>query len=288
MARVFGKTYDINIQYKRKEPPAAPRLVVVGFQPNDTAREILRLCLDSIRYFTPEPHELWVVDNYSPPEMSAWLKNEPGLNVIFNRTPPTLKRRGLDKIFKTKTPPYAGSYANSVALELAAQIIDPHSQVMMSLHMDTMATCRGWLNFLRDHLNQKTRAVGVRMDTSRVRALHVLGLMFDFSLFHKMKLSFQHDMPRYDCGDRISIDLEAAGYKLWAASNSLWQPEIVDRLPKGSPYREISVDRSVKENGEVFFMHMGRGVEKSVGGSRPGKTTADEWLRFGRQVVLKT
>ena len=81
--------------------------------------------------------------------------------------------------------------------------------------------------------------------------------------------------------------LEAAGYDLWASPNSLWQPEVIEQLPEGSPFRAISVDRSVKENGEVFFMHMGRGVEKSVGVERSGKTTPIEWLKFGREVVLK-
>ena len=46
---------------------------------------------------------------------------------------------------------------------------------MMSLHMDTMVCSHGWLGYLQSHLNEKVRAVGVRMDTTRVRAIHVLG-----------------------------------------------------------------------------------------------------------------
>ena len=286
MCKVFGRNYDISVHYKRKEDPAAARLVIVSFQPNETAQEILRLCIDSILHYTDESHELWVIDNCSPAKYSSWLADEPDLNLIFNRTPPAPPTSILGRFSKANKNRYPGSYANAVALEIAAKTVDPKTRVMMSLHMDTMVCCQGWLSYLQSHMNEKVRAVGVRMDTTRVRAIHVLGLMFDFNLYRTLNLSFMHNMPNHDCGDGISIALEREGYELWAAPNSMWEPAVLDRLHADSPFRDLAVDRSLNDKGEVFFMHLGRGVEKSVKGGYPGKTNPDEWVRFGRQVVL--
>lgn len=281
--RIDGRKLRVSVQQKIRQPVDAPRLVIVGFQPNETAREILRLCIDSLRRFTPEPHELWVVDNYSPPQLAEWLADEPELNVIFNHTEPTPKQ----KLFGPKMPKtQEASYANGVALELAARVFDPNTRYLMTLHMDTMACRSGWLSYLRDKFNEEVRAVGVRMDTTRVRCLHILGMMFDFTLFQPLKLTFKHNLPEYDVGDGLSLALEKAGYRLWACRNTHSDPALSDALPDDSPYRDFGVDRALNDQHEVIFMHLGRGVSKSRGRQLKGKVSPEEWLRFGREVVL--
>lgn len=283
---IYGERFEIKVHRRSLRPADVPRLVVVGYQPNGVAKELLQLCVASIRHHTLEPHELWVVDNASPKRFSSWLKDDPELNVIFNHTMPGGKRGALNRLAKESRGPYSGSYRNAVALELAARIIDPDSRYLMTLHMDTMATQPGWLSYLRSHMSERVRGVGVRMDTARVRALHVLGMLFDFGLFRSLDLTFEPNMPYYDVGDGISMALERAGYELWACPNTLWQPELVERLPRGSPFRRINVDRAVDDAGRVIFMHLGRGVVKSCGDVREGKCTPEEWLQFGREVVL--
>jgi hypothetical protein len=284
---VYGKAYKIRVCRLRKEDVHAPRLVIVAYLPNRTACDMLRLCIESIRRFTPETHELWVVDNCSPPAFSNWLAHEPGINVIFNLVKP-VPGRGLRHLLKFRqNPPYAGSYANAVALEIASRMVDPDTKVMMTLHMDTAACRSGWLSYLREHLSDEVRCVGVRMDEVREKVIHVLGMMFDFTLFRPLKLTYQHNMPAYDVGDAISIALNKAGYGVWACRNTLWQPELVSLIPEDSPFRYLNVDRSLDDDNQVIFMHLGRGICKSIGEPHPGKTTPAEWLTFGRDTVLK-
>lgn len=285
--KVYGRTYPVRVLRRVSAPLTAPRLVVVAFQPNETAKEILRLCLDSIRRNTPEDHELWIVDNASPEKYSQWLENELDINVIFNQSKPGPRFNSIRKFAGLSETPYMGSYANAVALELAARIIDADSRFMMTLHMDTVACRERWLSYLLGKMNEEVRCVGVRMDEVRVKTVHVLGMMFDFTLFRPHDISFCHNMPEYDVGDAVSMAIQNAGYKLWACRNTLWQPDLINLLPYDSAYRLLPVDRALNDEDEVIFMHLGRGISKSLGDSTSGKTTPAEWLEVGWKVVLK-
>ncbi len=284
---IYGRTYPVRVIRRVFAPPASPRLVVVSFQPNETAREILRLCLDSIRRYTSEEHELWVVDNASPVEMAQWLENEPDINVIFNQSKPDYRFSFMRQLFGLGEAPYQGSYANAVALELAARTIDSDSRLMMTLHMDTMPCHTGWLSYLMGRLNDQVRCVGVRLDSLRVKSVHVLGMLFDFTLFGRLGLTFAHDMPHHDTGDGVSLALQRAGYQIWACPNSLWEPGLVDLLPADSQFRKIKVDRSFDAQHRVIFLHLGRGVLKSQGDIPADKTSPDEWLQFGKEMILR-
>lgn len=279
-----GRRWTVRVRQPVVREATAPRLVIVGFQPNDLARQMLGLCVASIRRHTPEPHELWVVDNGSPPSYGDWLAERDDLNLIVNQTPPTPPRRLLGLLPPRLT--YAGSYANAVALEMAAGLISPDASLMMTLHMDTMACRAGWLSYLMGHLDRHTRCVGVRMNQRPVEAVHVLGMLFDFTLFAPLQLSFAHDMPRFDVGDQISLGLRRAGYGLWACRNTHIDPDAAKRLEADSPYRHLAVDRALDDDGAVVFLHLGRGIAQACGRSPGRRVTPQRWIEFGRDIVL--
>ena len=85
---IDGRDYDAEVSRKVELPPEAPRLIVVSRQQNSSAMQVMRTCIEATQYFTPEPHELWVVDNNSPEENLKWLKDWPGINVALLRTEP--------------------------------------------------------------------------------------------------------------------------------------------------------------------------------------------------------
>jgi hypothetical protein len=285
--KIDGRVYRVGLRRATVAPPEAPRLVVVGFQPNPIASQILRLCVDSILRFTRHPYELWVVDNASPPETQRWLLESSDLNVVLNRTQPAPPCRPIGKFLERltgrKKDPYLASYANAIALEIAARLIDPGSHYMMSLHMDTMACRAGWLDYLLGQFSERRRSVGIRLDTARVRTLHVLGMMFDFRLFAPMCLTFMHRMPECDVGDDISMALEKAGYELWACRNTHADPTLVQKFLACSPWGDLNVDRAFDDQGRVIFAHLGRGIGQSRNPRTDGKTTPEQWLAFGRR-----
>lgn len=289
---IDGTEYIVRIEQKISQRADAPRLVVIAYQPNQRASDVLRVCLQAIRQFTPGEHELWVVDNNSPPENIAWLLEWPGINVIRNLTSPIppqarhLTRRIWYSLLGRDQQRQWGSYANAIALEIATRVIDPQTQLMMTLHMDTMPCHEGWLPYLQSKIKGKTAAAGVRMDTSRVPegVLHVLGYLFDFQLFKQLNLDFLPHLPQYDVGDRVTVALREAGYDVFACPNTIWQPALIDDIPVSSPLHQLPVDRAFDNDGNVIFLHLGRAVRKSVAERHSG-ISVEEWIAFANTLL---
>ena len=285
--RIDGRAYTVQVLQRVIQPKEAPRLVVVAYQPNTLTQGILRACLQAVQHFTPEPHELWVVDNNSPWSNVIWLLDCPGINLVLNRTEPLEQddRGFLRRLVGKRLQ--SGSYANAIGLELGVRCIDPEAQCLMTLHMDIMPCHLGWLSFLRSKLNEGVRGAGVRMDKARTPegVLHILGCLVDFQLFRSLELDFLPRLPQFDVGDRVTVGLREAGYQVFACSNTLWEPKLVETVPASSPLRKLRVDRSFDDNGNVIFLHLGRGVRKSSA-NQAAETTPEEWIRFAEGQLL--
>lgn len=276
-----GLEYDLEI-YRRVICAAdAPRIVVVSYQQNHIAGELLRVCIRSVKAFTPEEHELWVVDNNSPRENLTWLQDWPDINLALNRTEPLPREaRGARPHDASAASQGAwGSYANAVGLEIAVRLMDPGVRFFMSLHMDALPCRAGWLSFLRSKITGNVRAAGVRLDKTRTPEgiLHVLGYMIDFREFERLNLDFFPELPGLDVGDRVTIRLREVGYQVFACPNTVWQPELASQIPSSSPFREIHVDRAFDDEGNLIFLHLGRGVRRSSGLHSKG-TSTEEWI----------
>jgi hypothetical protein len=275
-----GKSYDVAVSRQEDLPPSEICIAVVSYLPNRLAVDILLACVRSIREFTATPVELWVVDNASERVWRDRLLSEPGLNLAFNLTPPSPPGVPVESLLLD--PMRWGSYANAVGLEIVAALIDPGTSRFCTFHMDTMATHPAWLDYLLGKIHGRVAAAGVRMDRTRVAdgVLHVLGMVFDFQLFRKLGLTFYPRLPQFDVGDLVTIGVRRAGYDVYACRNTLWEPELVQSLPESSPFKGLAVDRSLDDEGNVIFLHLGRGLGKATGKHTHGVAVAD-WLKCG-------
>jgi len=279
---IDGRPYDVEIIKKAVAEPDAPRLVVVSRQPNSSATDVVRVCIQAVQHFTKEPHELWVVDNNSPRDRLDWLVEWPDVNVVLNFTEPRPPdaRTPSDEPGRNDQLTWA-SYANAIGLEIAVRLIEPRSKYLMSMHMDTMPCHPQWLSFLKSKINERVRAAGVRMDTTRTPegVLHVLGYLVDFQLFQQLGLDYLPALPELDVGDRVTLKLREHGFDVFACPSTLWEPDLASRIPASSPLRTLGVDRAFDDDGRVIFLHLGRGVTKSIGVHQRG-TLVDDWIRF--------
>jgi hypothetical protein len=119
------------------------------------------------------------------------------------------------------------------------------------------------------------------MDCARIPdgVLHCLGMLVDFQVFKKLRLTFLPELPHYDTGDKVTVGLRSAGYEVFACRNTFWQKDLVENITPASPLRELAVDRSFDDGDNVIFLHLGRGIEKSVNRYAQG-FELDAWLEY--------
>lgn len=287
--RIDGRNYAVRVIRKVTANPEIPRLVVVSHLPNEASIGLLETCLRSVQHFTPEPHELWVVDNNSPESNLTNITQWPDLNLVLNRTepvPPDLVSTD-DPGLGNPNQQNWGSYANGLALELAVRMIDPQSRYFMSMHMDALPCRSGWLSFLVSKIGPNVGAAGVRLDKTRnpEGVLHVLGYVVDFQLFKRLGLDFFPELPELDTGDKITTGLRQAGFQVFACPNTVWEPELAANIPSSSPLCSMGVDRAFDDDGNVIFLHLGRGLRKTTGQHKRGLTVED-WIRVINDSIL--
>ncbi len=278
---IDSKVYNLEVIQRVVQRAEAPRIIIVSHVVNGMGTELLNACLDGVRHFTPEEHEVWVIDNNSPRENLKRLLDRDDVNVALNRVEPVPPDacNSFAGVQKKQDQKNWGSYANAIGLEIGIRLIDPSTRYLMLMHMDTCPCHLGWLTFLRSKIDNQVKASGVRMDKSRTPegVLHVLGYMVDFKVFKDLGLSFFPDLPRLDVGDNVTVRLREAGYGVFSCNNTLWSPELDDEIPDSSPLKGLRIDRSFDDEGNVIFLHLGRGVRRSTGEHKAG-VNVEKWL----------
>src|SRR5690606_21158626 len=120
-------------------PPDAVRMLIPSYLPNTDALAILSVCVESIQKYTPEPYEIWIIDNHSP--LAERLHDIEGVNLALLHTeplPPEARRRPWEFFRPERSSQEKwewGSYANAIALEVGARLIDPATTHIMTMHM---------------------------------------------------------------------------------------------------------------------------------------------------------
>ena len=267
---IDGYTYEIYLKEKTAASKNFPRLVIVSYQPNKDASELLRLCIKSIQKFTDTGYELWIVDNNSPEENIKWLDSVKDINIVYVRTDP-----GEDN----------GSYANAIALEIAAKLINPESKYFLSLHEDTVVCRYGWLKYLLSKFDDKTKAVGFRLTKARVPegVLHICGYIIDFQFFIKQGLDFLPQLPYLDTGDKAICEIRKSGFKIFCTPNTFDDKDLVGSIPETLAVQGLNATRSFNDKNEIVYMHLGRGVSKAkkIYGNQE-KCSFEEWSEYIR------
>jgi hypothetical protein len=279
---IDGREYSLQVYRNKILPPEVPRLIIPAYIPNRIALEILAICIQSIKKFTQSPHEIWIADNNSPSKYSTWLTKQPDINLILNKTTPIPPGKSLFWAFRSSKYQYLwGSYANAVGLEISLRFIDPDTSKILTLHMDTLACHDNWLPFLTSKLGDQVKASGYRLERHRhpEGVLHVLGCLFDYQLFRNLNVDFFPQLPRIDVGDKITLAFRKAGYQVYACADKQEQINSVKRMPVY--FRNINVDRFLDDQNNVIFLHLGRGVRKSIGKHTSGFTPSD-WINMAK------
>lgn len=270
---IDNNDYDTYYKKKTNATEKAPRIIIVSYQPNETASELLRLCIKSIKKFTETDYELWVVDNNSPEDKIKWLDKIDDINVVYIRTEPQGE----------------ASFANGLALETAIKLIDSKTQFLVTLHEDTVVCRYGWLEYLLSKLDNKTKAAGFRLTKARVPegVLHVCGYMIDFQTFKKLSLNFLPQLPEFDIGDKVIYDLKNKDFTIFTTPNTFDDESLVTLIPKTLGIHNLNVTRAFNDKNEIIYMHLGRGIPKAKGEYKnKEKSSSEQWIDYIKRYLF--
>ncbi len=270
---IDNNLYNVFVREKIFSRREAVRIIVVSYQPNRYSSELLKLCIESIQKFTDTDYELWVVDNNSPAGNIKWIDDVRDINIAYIRTEP----KG------------GASYANSLALEVAARLINQNTGYLVCFHED-VAVCRyGWLDYMLSRMDKKIKAAGFRLTRARVPGgvLHVCGYIIDFKLFRELKLSFLPELPQFDVGDKAIYLLKENGFDIFHTPNTFDSPGLTGLIPETMEAYDLNVTRSFNDRDEIIYMHLGRGIPKAKGEYKnKEKSSSEQWSGYIRKNLL--
>lgn len=264
--------FQVEVLSHHSDPNALVTVIIV----NSLTSQMTLNALRSFRKFNDLPTNYVVVDNFS----ERWVLEDLVRGVGDFAT--IVSNHGEPKSIKLG---HWDSLLNAVGVDIGSRLVaTPFGFVC---HNDVLACRKGWLRHLASKIGGDCRGASFSLDNDRIRAMHVSGYMYDSSLYTLDVADWYPVRGTWDVGDHFTHFLREKGLKYYACPSTHNNPALVPTSDPTTAWQlPISADRSLDDAGNVVYMHMGRGSLKSLGAyARPGKTTHDEWVEFGKWVV---
>lgn len=273
-------------------------LVISSYQPNKKSSQLLRIAIDSMLKFKPDYADIWVIDVGSPySKYMVMPKEYSNVNFIFTDYTPrssselSLKKRFYNKTFNIESP-RNGSIASGWTLDFAIRSFNEikyYPKYFFTLHMDIMFTNKNIIPYMLSLFEKKTAAVGVLKQkniSKQYDILHSLGCLWNYDILLKHNLLMETKFPKFDVGEFAIFQSINYGYSLKNLECSYNNMSLENNF--SNKYKSLpGVDRSIDNEGNVIFMHLGRGVSKSEGLYwKNGKTTVEDWAHWFNSNIL--
>lgn len=254
------------------DPDAQVTVIIVN---SLTSRMTLN-ALASFRKFNDIPTNYIVVDNFSDSSVLGDLVREAGTFATI------LSNHGEPKSIKLG---HWDSLLNAVGVDIGSRFVQ--TPLGFVCHNDVLACRQGWLRHLKDKMVGDVRGAAFLRDNGRILAMHVSGYMYDAALYTPGVADWYPVRGGWDVGDHYTQFLRDRGHGYHVCPCTHNDPALT---PKSDPTQAwtspIRADRCLDDDGNVVYMHMGRGSLKSIGAyTQPGKTTHEEWVDFGEWLL---
>jgi len=252
----------------RVETPGARVTVIIV---NSLTSRMTLNALASFRKHSDMPTNYVIVDNFSEQWILDDLVREAGehATIISNFGRPMSIRLG-----------HWDSLLNAIGVDIGSRWVS--TEFGFVCHNDVLALKRGWLSHLVGKIQGDVRGAAFLRDNIRINAMHVSGYLYDARLYTQDVANWYPERGVWDVGDHYTQFLRDRGLKYHVCDSTHNDENApIRRDPATSWGKPLSVARCLDDEGDVLYMHMGRGALKSIGGySKPGRTSLEEWLDF--------
>jgi len=232
--------------------------------PSFHSKSLTEIAVKSFVHFCPKSISLEIIVIENSDDES--YKNE-----ILNISDSVVWINNDKKIF--------GSEANASALELGAEIAK--NDMVFFAHCDICVTSSKFYSEIFRKYEEGNRAVGMLYDNhpDRINALHILGLLTEKSIVKSVDLypKYKGKIQILDVGDSITSYCRDNNIPYFSFENTYND----SKLKVEKPYEDFSVVRTISQDGEVIYMHLGRGIAKNENRYRKkNRVMIDDWVHF--------
>ena len=171
------------------------------------------------------------------------------------------------------------SDANAIGVEVGLK--HSSSDYVFISHCDTFVTSKTFLPSLIKKTQEGNELVGTVLDPCRIEAVHQSGMLVKSEIAKSVNLYpvRNHTEMTHDVCDLITEKCRDNDIKHMCFNNTFNTPSLIDDLSE--PFKSFHVDRCLDENGEVMFMHLGRGIPKQFNQyNKPNRVYFPQWVKF--------
>lgn len=215
--------------------------------------KLLTKCIDSFNYFCTENIKLHfiIIENTSFIEYKDnFEKKYSRLKVIPNNTTEV------------------GSDANASAICKGIKYCN--TDLVFICHNDTLVCHENFFKELINKINEGYKLVGFRIDESRVKAIHISGLLTYKYIVNNSQIYKNNKM---DVGDGITVFCRENNLNIFCFENTFNGFKLKTNLPV-KKYHDYSIDK----NNNIIFSHCGRGSSK--------KDRLTSWYKFCNSILI--
>lgn len=176
-----------------------------------------------------------------------------------------------------------GSDANADAIKKGMEFVE--SDYIFFCHCDTCVTSPNFYTDFRAKMETNS-LVGTVLDSIRIKALHISGVMAKRSDIPCKDLNY---FPTYDAegrqnkdvGDILTEYCRQKNLSYFCFENSFNDGNL--KIPP--PYSDYRIDRCIY-GGEVIYLHLGRGIPKTRRTyTKDGRVYIDQWINLCRGIL---
>jgi hypothetical protein len=163
------------------------------------------------------------------------------------------------------------SHINAEALEIGR--IVSKSEYIFVAHNDVLAYRKDFMSYLMSKLDEGHDLAGLGKDNIRINAIHVSGFLFKRSNFSSCPF-LPDRFPEIDVGDQFTESATNPFCTRNSINDRSLLPQIHEKYPE---VKNIPGDKAIDEDGNLLYIHMGRGSTKTE--------RLPTWISLGNSVL---
>ena len=177
---------------------------------------------------------------------------------------------------------HIGSYIVASAYERGLE--EAKSDLVFFSHNDVSPASDSWLDFLVSKVDSGFTVAGMLRDDWRIYAVHSCSLLTTREYAKSVSFYPVYEEGKHgsalDVGDKLTLVARRKGLLEFACRNTHNHRAYTEIIEE--PFKSLKVVRSLDDDGNVIFLHLGRGTPKHFGtySKQGGSALLHEWVSF--------